>query len=177
MTEEQERILITRCLNEDRSAQEEFYKTHCDKMYTVCTYYADTRDEAADYLQEGFITVFSKLHTFKFQGSLEGWVRRIIVNTALSALRKKKRLLEVSDEFEQIADFSEELIEVPTVSKTKVIELVNNLPLKAGLVLKLYAIEGYSHQEIAEILEINIGTSKSQLSRARKLLKIEFEKH
>ena len=176
MTEEEEKILITRCLNSERSAQELLYKTYCNKMYTVCTYYAENRDEAADFLQEGFITVFGKLHMFKFKGSLEGWIRRIVVNTALTALRKKKRMLVVSDEFDQIADFSEEEVEIQTVSKTKVIHLVNNLPSKAGLVLKLFAIEGYSHQEISEILDISVGTSKSQLSRARKLLKIEFAK-
>lgn len=176
MTEEEERVLITRCLNNERSAQELLYKTHCNKMYTVCTYYAENRDEAADFLQEGFITVFGKLHLFKFKGSLEGWIRRIIVNTALSAIRKKKRMLEVSDEFDQIADYSEEEIQIEAISKTKVIKLVNDLPTKAGLVMKLYAIEGYSHQEISEILDISVGTSKSQLNRARKLLRVQFEK-
>ena len=173
MNEEEERILISRCLNNEREAQELFYRLHCDKMYSVCMYYADSRDEAADFLQDGFITVFGKLHMFKFQGSLEGWVRRIIVNTALSALRKKKRFNEMLDEVENMQDVStEEVEEIEHISSSKVIEVVNGLPGKAAVVLKLFAIEGYSHPEIAEIMDISVGTSKSQLNRARTLLKL-----
>jgi RNA polymerase sigma-70 factor (ECF subfamily) len=137
-------------------------------------YYAKDRDEAADFLQEGFITVFGKLHLYKFEGSFEGWVRRIIVNTALSALRKKKRFMEVNtpiEEFPETDTFNEDVTVIPS---GKVIEMVGDLPLKAGTVLKLYAIEGYSHQEIAEIMDISVGTSKSQLNRARTLLKKAF---
>jgi len=139
-------------------------------------YYADSRDEAADFLQDGFITVFGKLHMFKFQGSLEGWVRRIIVNTALSALRKKKRFNEMLDEVENMQDVStEEVEEIEHISSSKVIEVVNGLPGKAAVVLKLFAIEGYSHPEIAEIMDISVGTSKSQLNRARNLVKMKLK--
>lgn len=168
-------ILIDACLNRDRAAQEQLYRTYCDKMFSVCMYYANDRDEAADFLQEGFITVFGKLHLYKFEGSFEGWIRRIIVNTALSALRKKRRFVEVNLSVE---DFPEtEIIEeeVNLLPSAKVIEMVSDLPIKAGTVLKLYAIEGYSHQEIAEIMDISVGTSKSQLNRARTLLKQAFK--
>ena len=140
-------------------------------------YYAESRAEAADFLQDGFITVFGKLHLFKFQGSLEGWVRRIIVNTALSALRKKKRFNEMLDEVENMQDFSVETDEIEHVPSAKVIDIVNQLPGKAAIVLKLFAIEGFTHKEIAEIMDISVGTSKSQLNRARALLKIELAKN
>lgn len=139
-------------------------------------YYAKDRDEAADFLQEGFITVFGKLHLYKFEGSFEGWVRRIIVNTALSALRKKKRFMEVNTAIEDFPETDVVTEEVNMIPSGKVIEMVGDLPVKAGTVLKLYAIEGYSHQEIAEIMDISIGTSKSQLNRARTLLKKAFNK-
>jgi RNA polymerase sigma-70 factor (ECF subfamily) len=170
-----ERDLISRCIADERAAQEQLYRLHSDKMYSVCMYYAENRDEASDFLQEGYITVFSKLHLFKFQGSLEGWIRRVIVNTALGHIRKKRRFVDMFDSVEQLPDLSEETVEVEEVPTARIISLVNNLPTKAGLVIKLFAIEGYSHQEIAEILNITVGTSKSQLSRARTLLKAELE--
>lgn len=140
-------------------------------------YYAESREEAADFLQDGFITVFGKLHMFKFQGSLEGWVRRIIVNTALSALRKKKRFNEMLDEVENLQEVPVEVEEIEQVPSARVIELVNKLPGKAAVVLKLFALEGFTHGEIAEIMDISIGTSKSQLNRARTLLKKELGKN
>lgn len=141
-------------------------------MFSVCKYYTDDRDEACDFLQEGFITVFRKLDRYSNQGSLEGWVRRIIVNTALQEIRKKKVFKEHYDliRIEQEEVHNEHPIE-ETFNPKEVIKWVNDLPKKAGLILKLYAIEGYTHQEIAEILDVSVGTSKSQLNRARTLLK------
>lgn len=166
-------------MNNEREAQELFYRTYCDKMYSVCMYYAESRDEASDFLQDGFIMIFGKLHMFKFQGSLEGWVRRIIVNTALSALRKKKRFNEMFDDFENIEEVpvEVEMDEIEQIPSAKVIEVVNKLPGKAAVVLKLFAIEGFTHGEIAEIMNISIGTSKSQLNRARTLLKSALRKN
>ena len=167
-----ERELINRCLNNDRSAHEAFYKLHADKMFSVCMYYAKNRDEACDFLQDGYITVFSKLHLFKFKGSLEGWVRRIMVNTALSHIRKNKKVFDLFARVEALPEHSEEEIDLDVIPSKVIIKLVNDLPLKASLVIKLFSIEGYSHQEIADKLEISVGTSKSQLNRARTLLKI-----
>ena len=174
MAEKELQILVEQCKENNRTAQEQLYRLYCDKMFSVCMYYAKDRDEAADFLQEGFITVFGKLHLYKFEGSFEGWIRRIIVNTALSALRKKKRFMEVNTPIEDFPEAQVDAEEVALIPSGKVIEMVSELPAKAGAVLKLYAIEGYSHQEIAEIMDISIGTSKSQLNRARKLLKKAF---
>lgn len=141
-------------------------------MFSVCKYYTDDRDEACDFLQEGFITVFRKLNRYSNQGSLEGWVRRIIVNTALQEIRKKKVFKEHYDliRIEQEEIHNQNFVE-ESFNPKEVIKWVNDLPKKAGLILKLYAIEGYTHQEIAEILDVSVGTSKSQLNRARTLLK------
>lgn len=172
MGENEERELIGKCLQNDRSAQEKLYGMHCDKMYSVCMYYAVDRDEASDFLQEGYIKVFGKLHTYNFQGSFEGWIRRIVVNTALGHLRKKKNLVDNYESVEQLPDLAENVdLDIEELPTAKVVGMVNELPKKASLVLKLFAIEGYTHQEISEILEITVGTSKSQLNRARFLLK------
>ena len=167
--------LVAQCLNNNRKAQEELYRRHADKMFSVCKYYANDRDEACDFLQEGFITVFRKLDRYKFDGSLEGWIRKIIVNTALQELRKKKSFYEHYDliKIEQEDLIAPENLD-ETISPKDVIRLVNDLPKKAGLILKLYAIEGYTHPEIATILDISVGTSKSQLNRARTLLKLKL---
>lgn len=177
MAELNEEEILAGCLRGDRYSQEILYRRHADKMFSVCLYYADDRDEACDFLQEGFITVFTKLEQYSGNGSLEGWIRRVIVNTAIGHLRKKKRLFESVDDLQladEDVDYFNEEAQVPF---KKVVELVNQLPEKASLVLKLFAIEGYSHQEIAEQLGITVGTSKSQLNRARFLLKEEFSKY
>jgi RNA polymerase sigma factor (sigma-70 family) len=176
LSEEQERILITRCLNNERKAQEELYHVYADKMFAVCITYAEDRDEAADFLQNGFMTVYSKLHLFSFNGSFEGWIRRIMVNSALSTLRKKKRFSDMLENIEYEQELPEYESELELIPSAQVIAKVNELPTKSAMVLKLYAIEGLTHKEIAEIMDISVGTSKSQLNRARTLLKKAFNR-
>lgn len=151
------------------------YRKFADKMYNISMTYTDDEDEASDILQEGFIKVFRNIHTFGSQGSLEGWVRKIIVNTALEFYRKKKREKKV---LENYTNFIEPKIDdiLETINADHIIKLVNQLPAKAQMVLKLYAIEGYSHREIGDMMEITEGTSKSQLNRARFLLKDAISK-
>lgn len=162
--------LIEGCVADDRKCQELLYRKYADKMYSVCLIYAEDEDEANDVLHDGFLKVFRSIHTFQFQGSFEGWVRRIIVNTALELCRKKKREKEILDDY---GNFVEPKVDgiLDKIAAADIIKLVNLLPAKAALVLKLYSIEGYSHKEIAEMMEISEGTSKSQLNRARFLLK------
>lgn len=177
MGEKEEQELIALCLEDNRQAQEKLYRFFADKMFTVCLYYADDRDEACDFLQEGFLTVFRKLDKYNFEGSFEGWIRRIIVNTALGNIRKKKRYNEVIDEYKLNEDYaSNHDVDFESIPFKKVISLVNDLPAKCSIVIKLFAIEGYTHNEISEIMGISVGTSKSQLNRARSLLKESFEK-
>ncbi len=152
------------------------YRKFADKMYNVSLTYTHDEDEACDILQEGFIKVFRNLQTFQSQGSLEGWIRKIIVNTALEFYRKKKREQENLDNYEIFAETNIDGI-LDKINSEDIIKLVNQLPAKAAMVLKLFAIEGYNHKEIAEIMEISEGTSKSQLNRARFLFKEAISKH
>ena len=165
--------LVTGCVNDDRVCQEILYRKHAPAMYKVCMNYANSRDEAMEFLQNGFITVFNDIHKFRFEGPLAGWIRRVIVYKTIDVLRKEKRYQEVISSAEIPAYHEAEEFEFDhSADKLKrIISIVNELPAKAGLVLKLYAIEGYSHQEIADILDISVGTSKSQLNRARSLVK------
>jgi len=161
--------LIEGSLNRNRHLQEMLYRKFADGMFTVACNYSENDDEAADILQEGFIKVFRKLHTHDQSKSLAGWIRRIIVNTALEHYRKKKRHLEVVEDYYQETDWEEDFF--GDLNGTEIVSLVNKLPSKAQMVLKLYTMEGYAHQEIATELNISVGTSKSQLSRAKTLLR------
>lgn len=165
-----EKELVDRCLADERVYQEILYRKYSDKMYRVALTYSTNDDEACDILQEGFINVFRNLHRFRFDCPLEGWIRRIIVNKALELYRQKQRREEVMEVYSREAHSLPEEI-LSKISADEIIQLVNDLPLKATMVLKLFAIEGYSHTEIAEIMEISVGTSKSQLNRARAILK------
>lgn len=171
-----ERELVEQCLRTGLHWPEVLYKRYADKMYNICLNYSDN-DDARDVLQEGFIRVFRNLKKFQYQfeGGLEGWIRKILVNTALEMYRKKKREKEVMEDYNGgVAKFAEGILE--KISESEIVKLVNELPSKAAMVMKLYAIEGYAHKEIANMMGITEGTSKSQLNRARFLLKTEMSK-
>ena len=163
--------LVRRCIANERQYQELLYRKYADHMYNVCLSYNDDEDAACDILQEGFIKVFRKLEQFNFESSLKGWVRRIIVNTALDHYRKQKRHEEKLEFYTQVAVSQNLGTVLDQINAQDLIALVNELPSRAAIVLKLYAIEGYNHKEIAKKLDITEGTSKSQLHRARTLLK------
>lgn len=165
-----EKELIKRCVANERQAQERLYRQHADKMYNVCLTYAKDEDEACDILQEGFIKVFRNLDSYSFNGSFEGWVRKIMVNTALLFYQKRKKETENLSVYKTFVESSIDNL-LDKLNADELISLVNQLPVKAGMVLKLFAIEGYEHKEIAELMGISEGTSKSQLNRARGLLK------
>lgn len=166
--------LVRRCLDDDRSYQEMLYRKYADKMYGVCMTYAKDRDDAADILQEGFIQVFRSLGSFRFDSPLEPWIRRVMVNKALEFYRKRQRQREVMDDLAtKVVRIADDAIE--QIKAEELVKLVNELPEKAAMILKLYAIEGYAHKEIASMMDISEGTSKSQLNRARTLLKQKIE--
>ena len=132
--------------------------------------YSSDSDEAADILQDSFINIFRKLDEFRFESALGAWIRRIVVNKSIEYIRKNKRKKEFIDELSYVeTDKAEGVLE--RINSAEIVRLVNDLPAKAAMILKLYAIEGYQHNEIAQMLEISEGTSKSQLNRARTLLK------
>jgi RNA polymerase sigma-70 factor (ECF subfamily) len=164
--------LLEGCIKGDRLAQRRFYEHFKGKMFMVCLRYADCREDAEDMLQEGFVKIFRDLHQYQGQGSLEGWMRKVVVNVALYYLKKKKRLqlgdVEDSDwkqihETEAQMHFQERL--------DMVLKMMQQLPTGFRTVLNLYILEGYNHREISALLGISEGTSKSQLNRAKSALK------
>ena len=165
-----EKELIEACKNNDVRAQKLLYETFSRKMMSVCLRYADNREMAEDFLQDGFIKVFSSIRSYSYEGSFEGWMRRIFVNTALEALRKNDLLrngVELNAlEPQQEADYSA----VEKISADELMELIAQLPPGFRTVFNMFAIEGYSHREIAETLNINESTSRSQYTRAKRLL-------
>jgi RNA polymerase sigma factor (sigma-70 family) len=162
--------LIERCLENDSRAQEFLYKRFSRRMYGICLRFARNTLEADDILQEGFIKVFSYLKDFRQEGSLEGWVRRTIVNTAINYYNSKQNEWNETsiDKAESYQSVTEEILD--KISTADLLNIIHELPEGYRMVFNLYIIEGYNHQEIAEMLHISENTSKSQLSRARMAL-------
>ena len=167
MTEE---AILKGCLQNEPAAQRELYSRYSPKMLSVCYRFAHNREDAEDMLQEGFIKVFSQMHTFGNRGAFEGWVRRIIVHTCINILKKNKKFNESVDIIHATAiQVREE--SVPSIVQAKqVVECIRMLPIGYRTVLNLYAIEGYSHREIGEMLDIEESTSRSQYTRAKAML-------
>lgn len=149
--------------------QKQLFECYSNKMFGVCLTYARDRTEAEDILHDGFIKVFENINSFKGTGSFEGWIRKIMINTALEHFRKQKKLYVVNDYtvYEQ-AMISEDFLS--TIAAKEIMELVKELSQQYRIVFLLYAVEGYSHREISRRLRISEGTSKSNLSRARAIL-------
>lgn len=170
--------LLKACQGGERSAQRQFYEHFKSKMFVVCLRYADNRQDAEDMLQEGFIKVFRDLHQYRGEGNLEGWVRRVIVNTALQHLRQQKKLLPVTDLEDEAYRLGEEdpVFEEENEMAKILLRLMHHMPSGFRTVLNLYVLEGYTHPQIAEQLGISVGTSKSQLNRAKTFLKGLLEK-
>lgn len=169
-----EEALIRACIAKKRRAQFAFYEQYKGKMYAVCLRYARDTSQAQDFLQEGFAKAFHSLRQYRFEVPVEYWLRRIIVNACISELRRKKEPMDRSIPIEEvpIAMGEEETVSFRTggLSADTVIRLVQDLPEGYRTIFNLYAIEGYQHDEIAEILDISPGTSRSQYARARKAL-------
>ena len=161
--------LIKACQKGKTEAQGELYRLFYRKMYGVCLYYSKDETEAMDHLQDGFIHLFQKIKKYSFQGSFEGWTRRVFVNLILQKYRSRKLLYPTGLETLSAEDFSYESI-IEDITAADLLEMVRELSPQYRLVFNLFAIEGFSHKEIAEKLNITEGTSKSNLSRARTLL-------
>ncbi|MCP9612011.1 RNA polymerase sigma factor [Coprobacter tertius] len=167
--------LIKGCKNNDSRAQRELYNTYARKMMAVCLRYSNDRETAEDLLQDGFIKVFSAIGSYTGNGSFEGWIRRIFVNTALEYLRKNDILKETVEldnpDILKEPDYSA----LEKISANELIELIAELPPGFRTVFNMFAIEGYTHKEIAEALGINESTSRSQFTRAKRLLQKKLE--
>ncbi len=168
--------LIAGCISGDRKAQYELYQRFAPKMFGVCLRYAGTTDEAEDVLQEGFIKIFKKISSFRSEGSFEGWIRRIFVNTAIEHFRRKTYLQPITEK-EEVNVETQYLSVLDNLAEKDIIKLVQQLSPGYRTVFNMYVVEGYTHKQIADILGISEGTSKSQLSRAKVILQDLVTKH
>lgn len=171
--------LINGCIRGDRQMQRELYDRFASKMYGVCLRYAGNTNDADDILQEGFIKVYNNLHKFRGEGSFEGWIRRIFINTCIEHFRKKVKSYNISEVHENtVEDVNIDALDV--LAAKDMVKLINELSPGYKTVFNLYVVEGYSHKEIGEMLGISEGTSKSQLARAKgtlkKLLETRYKK-
>ena len=164
-----EDILIKKCIEWERSAQNRLYALYVSKMFAVCLRYSRNHEEAEDILQEGFIKIYKKLGSFRSEGSFEGWVRRIFVNTAIEHFRRKRYLQPVTEKEESTLE-GNYLSVLDSLAERDILELVQQLSPGYRTVFNMYVVEGYTHKEIGDILGISEGTSKSQLSRAKVIL-------
>lgn len=166
--------LIKQCANNDRKAQKEIYQLFAGKLFSICLKYSKNKQEAQDNFQDGFVTIFDKIGQFNFKGSFEGWIKRVMVNTILLKYRKKTVLSIVTEEIpdEVVVDIDDD-----EISLDYLLNLIQELPERYRMVFNLYVLDGHSHKEIAKMLQIAEGTSKSNLARARGILKQKIEIH
>lgn len=176
---EQLDALIKKCIEWDRSAQNTLYKLFASTMYAVCCRYSKSREEAEDILQEGFMKVFENIGSFRKDGSLEGWIRRIMVNTAIQKFRKKKipekMMVDIDDSTVNLNGYNSNDI-ISQIGVKELMQLIQKLSPAYQMVFNLYVFEGLKHKEIAEQLGISEGTSKSNLSDARAILQKQVAK-
>jgi RNA polymerase sigma-70 factor (ECF subfamily) len=168
--------LIEGCIKGDRKMQQELYNRFAPKMYGICLRYAGDAEEAEDILQDGFIKVFKKIESFRGEGSFEGWIRRIFVNTAIEYFRRKIYLQPITEKEESTVE-GKYLSVLDKLAEQDIISLVQQLSPGYRTVFNMYVVEGYTHKQIADILGISEGTSKSQLSRAKIILQDLVKKY
>ena len=156
-------------MQEDRKMQQALYDKFSGKMYAVCLRYTKDEDDAQDVLQDGFIKVFKNLAKFRSEGSFEGWVRRIFVNTDIEHYRRSVNMKPVTEKEERSLE-DNDLSALDNLHEKEIIKLINKLSPGYRTVFNLFVIEGYGHKEIAEMMRISEGTSKSQLARAKAVL-------
>ena len=172
MSGQTEKKLIKDCIKGDRCAQNKLYDLFSAKMFAVCLRYSKTREEAEDTFHEGFMKVYENLEKYRFDGSFEGWIRRIIVNTAIEKFRKNTKMslvVQYDDHIMENGYFNENEI-LANINADELMGLIQQLPPYCRIVFNLFAFEGMKHREIAQELGITEGTSKSHLSDARKIL-------
>ncbi|RFN59096.1 RNA polymerase sigma factor [Marixanthomonas ophiurae] len=167
--------LILKCKKQDSKAQEALYKRYSGILFAICLRYSPNKTEAEDNLQDAFLTIFKKIEQYKAKGSFEGWIKRITVNTVLQKYRKQK-VYNIDDE-ERIEQEDEVTVETETVPLDFLLKIIQELPDRYRLVFTLYVLDDYSHKEIAEMLGISDGTSKSNLARARGILKNKIDNY
>jgi RNA polymerase sigma-70 factor (ECF subfamily) len=167
--------IIEGCKNNTRKFQEKLYQSFCGKMFAVCMRYAHSHHDAEDIMQEGFIKVFKNIAQYRGEGSFEGWIRRIFVHTAIELYRKNSKMFPIVELTPTRVVPNVDATAIDTMSLNELLKMVQNLSAGYRTVFNLYAIEGFTHKEIGDMLGISEGTSKSQMSRARLLLQKMIE--
>lgn len=168
--------IIKGCLQNNASMQKMLYDKYAAKLYGIALRYAHDQEDAKDILQDGFVKVFQNLSKFKGTGAFEGWLRRILVNTAIEHYRRKNNTYEIQDAHEESVT-DRDISAIDKMAAADILNMVKALPNGYRTVFNLFAIEGYSHKEIAEMLNISEGTSKSQYARAKGLLQEKIKNH
>ncbi len=167
--------LILKCKKQDSKAQGALYKRYSGILFSICLRYSPNKTEAEDSLQDAFLTIFKKIEQYKGKGSFEGWIKRITVNTVLQKYRKQ-RVYSIEDEA-QVEQEDDVTVDTETVPLDFLLKIIQELPDQYRLVFTLYVLDDYSHKEIAEMLGISDGTSKSNLARARGILKTKIDNY
>lgn len=166
-----EKQLVEACISNDRAAQKQLYKLFSAKLFVIAKRYMKDADEAQDVLQDTFVKIFKNLESFRFDCPFEAWIKRICINTALKALSKKKEFtVGIDSEYVIENAGAEQNLGLQNLSLNNLLDIINELPDGCKTIFNLYALEGYKHHEIADLLGITEGTSKSQYSRAKMLL-------
>lgn len=167
--------LILKCKKQDSKAQGALYKRYSGVLFSICLRYSPNKTEAEDNLQDAFLTIFKKIEQYKGKGSFEGWIKRITVNTVLQKYRKQ-RVYNIEDEA-QIEQEDDVTVETETIPLDFLLKIIQELPDRYRLVFTMYVMDDYSHKEIAKMLGISDGTSKSNLARARGILKTKIDNY
>lgn len=163
---------IRKCTDNDREAQLKIYQLFSPVLYGMCLKYMRNEDDAKDVFQEAFVIAFQKIEQYKFEGSFEGWIKRIFINKLLETLKKKKKDVLFVDVFDFEDDvIEEEELDLVPIEQGKLLEYIQELPDQYRMVFNLFVFEKMKHKEIAKLLEISEGTSKSNLNRAKSILK------
>ena len=168
-----ETLLIKKAKGNSREAQHVLYELHAPKMLSICRYYIKDIQHAEEAMLNGFFKVFSNIKSFKNEGSFEGWIRRIMVRESISLLRQQKKIEFAVEAVPEVTSYNNETLSKLAVADIQ--QLIDTLPEGYKMVFVMYAIEGYKHQEIATLLQISEGTSKSQLFKARKMLQQQIK--
>nr|WP_299386002.1 sigma-70 family RNA polymerase sigma factor [Allomuricauda sp.] len=165
--------LIHNCKKGKRQAQAELYRKYSGVLFGMCLKYSRNQTEAEDNLHDSFMTIFNKIDQYKFNGSFEGWIKRITVNTVLQKYRKEQYMDVVSENVGEVVEVDTEQADI---SLSTLLGYIQELPNKYRLTFNLYVLDGYSHKEISEMLGTSTGTSKSNLARAKMILREKIEK-
>lgn len=168
--------LIKKCVKKDAKAQGQLYKQYAGKLFSLCVKYSKNYAEAEDVLHDAFITIFNKIEQYNNKGSFEGWLKRIAINTALQKYRENVGVYDIVNEG-NIKDTALDVLDTESVDLDFLLQIIQDLPDHYRLVFNLYVLDGYSHVEISKLINISTGTSKSNLARARMILKEKIKNH